>query len=258
VYSLALREWKRFLRQRNRVFGALAQPILFWLIFGSGMSASFVPAGSGAAVTYGEYFFAGTVVLVLLFTAIFSSISIIDDRNEGFLQAVLVAPIPASSIVLGKVLGTTALAVAQGLMLFCLAPIAGVELTVGSVMLCLPVLVVIAFGLAALGFLIAWRTDSTQGFHAVMSAFLMPMWLLSGSFFPAAGLPAWLGAIVALNPLTYGVAAFRRILYSKEASAAGDVPSLTVSLVVITTFAVLTCAVAIRAARNRAPGTSAP
>jgi ABC-2 type transport system permease protein len=84
------------------------------------------------------------------------------------------------------------------------------------------------------------------------------MWLLSGSFFPAAGLPAWLGAIVAINPLTYGVAAFRRILYSNDASAAGDVPSLGLSLVVIATFAVATCAVAIRAARNRAPGTSAP
>jgi ABC-2 type transport system permease protein len=124
-------------------------------------------------------------------------------------------------------------------------------------MLCLPVLLLIAFGLAALGFLIAWRTDSTQGFHAVMSAFLMPMWLLSGAFFPAAGLPGWLGAVVALNPLTYGVAAFRRILYSNDASATGDLPSLALSLVVVATFAVATCALAIRAARDRAPGTSA-
>ncbi len=258
VYSLATRELKRFVRQRNRVFGALAQPVLFWLIFGSGLNASFVPGGAGAGVSYSEYFFAGTVVLVLLFTAIFSTISIIDDRNEGFLQSVLVAPIPASSIVLGKLLGTTALAVGQALLVFLLAPMAGVKLSLASVLLCLPVLVVIAFGLTGLGFVIAWRMDSTQGFHAIMTAFLMPMWLLSGAFFPASGLPAWLGWIVALNPLTYGVAAFRYLLYVGDPRAAGDLPGLVLSLTIITVFAGAMYGASVRVARNRTPALGSP
>lgn len=256
AYSLALRELKRFIRQRNRVFGALAQPVLFWLIFGSGLSASFRPGGGADAVSYTEYFFPGTVVLVLLFTAIFATISIIDDRNEGFMQSVLVAPIPAYSIVLGKLVGTTTLAVGQALLVFVLAPIAGVQISLAPFLLALPLLIVIAFGLTGLGFTIAWRMDSTQGYHAVMTAFLMPMWLLSGAFFPIAGLPIWLAWIVKLNPLTYGVAAFRSVMYIDSPSAAGDLPGLALSLTVVVAFAVAMFFLSVHVARERAPGVS--
>ncbi len=251
AYTLAERELVRFLRQRNRVFGALVQPLIFWAIFGIGLNSSFRPATGARSVPYAEYFFPGTVVLVLLFTAIFATISIIEDRNEGFLQSVLAAPVSRASIVLGKVLGTTALAVVQALAIFVLAPLVGIHLSLTALLWSPPLLIVIGFGLSALGFVIAWQTDSTQGFHAIMTAFLMPMWFLSGAFFPSTGLPAWLAWIVALNPLTYGVAALRRVLYASRPEVVSGLPSMTCSLAVILLFAVVVFALAVRVAGRR-------
>jgi ABC-2 type transport system permease protein len=203
----------RFVRQRNRVFGALGQPIIFWLLFGAGLRGSFQPPSWAGLMTYGEYFFPGVLVMIELFTAIFATISIIEDRREGFLQGVLVAPIPRWSIVLGKVLGGTVLAAGQALIFVALAPTVGIGLSVTKIALIIPLLLLVGFGLTSLGFAIAWQMESTQGFHAIMNVFLMPMWLLSGAFFPAQGVPGWLGWIIALNPVTYAMAALRRVLY---------------------------------------------
>ena len=252
VWSLASRELKRFVRQRNRVFGALAQPVLFWALFGSGLDPSFRAAGR-SNVGYVEYFFPGVVVLTLLFTAIFTTISIIEDRNNGFLQSVLIAPIGRSTIVCGKVLGTTILAVGQAGLVLALAPVSGLHLSIPEIAGGLVLLTLIAIGLAGLGFSIAWRMDSTQGFHAIMTAFLMPMWFLSGAFFPAAGLPLWLATLVTLNPLTYGVAAFRRVLYWSDPAAARDLPSLAASLIVVVAFAVAMVSLATWIARDQKP-----
>src|SRR5947208_3508752 len=120
--SLARRELVRFLRQRNRIIGALATPIVFWLLVGAGMGRSFRADGAPQEYGYLQFFFPGTILMILLFTAIFSTISIIEDRREGFLQSVLVAPIGRMSIVLGKVLGGTILAFGQGVIFLLLAP----------------------------------------------------------------------------------------------------------------------------------------
>ena len=122
VYTLWWREQVRFFRQRSRVFGAFVQPLLFWALFGAGLQASFRPPAGGGTMSYLEYFFPGTVVLILLFTAIFSTISVIEDRREGFLQSVLVAPVSRSTLVLGKILGGTTLALVQGTLLLALGP----------------------------------------------------------------------------------------------------------------------------------------
>src|SRR5579862_2494974 len=129
--SLARRELVRFLRQRHRIIGALATPIVFWLLIGAGMGRSFHVEGlpGQARSSYLQYFFPGTVLMILLFTAIFSTISIIEDRREGFLQSVLVAPVSRMAVVLGKVLGGTALAFGQGLIFLLLAPLIGMHLT---------------------------------------------------------------------------------------------------------------------------------
>ena len=255
AYTLAERELVRFVRQRNRVFGALAQPVLFWILFGSGLNASFRPSGAPNGVGYLEYFFPGTVGLVVLFSAIFASISIIDDRNEGFMQSVLVAPIPSMSIVLGKLAGTTILAVGQALLVFLVAPLAGIELHAAGCLLAIPLLVAIAFGLAGLGFVIAWRMDSTQGFHAIMTAFLMPMWFLSGAFFPLAGVPTWMSALMYINPLTYGVAAFRQVLYlGASQPPAAELPALWLNVLVIAVFAAAMFGLAVTATSRRATG----
>jgi ABC-2 type transport system permease protein len=205
IWSLARRELVRFFRQRHRVFGALGQPIIFWLLFSEGLKRSEL----GYA-----HFFPGTLVMILLFTAIFATISIIEDRREGFLQAVLVAPVPRWSMVLGKVLGGSLIALFQGMVFLVLGWIwPAFDMTNDPLAVSAAVLLmfVVAVALTALGFSLAWRMDSTQGFHAIMSVFLLPMWLLSGAFFPH-GKEGVLGWIVAVNPLTYGVAGLRRLL----------------------------------------------
>lgn len=255
--ALLWREIVRFLRERNRVFGALVQPIMFWALFGAGLGSSFRPPIGGGGIAYGEYFYPGTVVLILLFTAIFSTISLIEDRREGFLQGVLVAPVPRASIVLGKVLGGTALAVGQGLPVLLLAPLAGIPLSAAAFAAALPVMIVVAFGLTALSFCIAWRMDSTQGFHAIMTVLLMPLWLLSGAFFPARGAPAWLRLLMACDPLTYGMASFRRALYAPGGPATADLPPAALSNGITLMFAAAAFAAALALARRRGRGARA-
>src|SRR5712691_11378769 len=181
IWTLTWRELLRFFRQRTRIVGALGQPLIFWVLFGAGLRGSFAaPQWAPRGMTYQEYFFPGVTVMIVLFTAIFSTILIIEDRREGFLQRVLVAPVSRLALV--------------------------------------------AFTLTALGFLMAWSLDSTQGFRALMSVFLMPMWLLSGSFFPVPE-SGWLSWVMRLNPLTYGVAGLRGLMSPALFEAAAN-PSL--------------------------------
>ncbi|MEE9221016.1 MAG: ABC transporter permease, partial [candidate division NC10 bacterium] len=192
VMTLWWREMVRFCRQRSRLVGAFVQPLLFWILLGGGFSASFRPPGTPEGTAYMEYFYPGIITLVLLFTAIFATISTVEDRREGFLQAVLVAPVTRSSIVLGQALGGATLALVQGVLFLLLAPAAGISLTMSGVVAAVAVMFVISFGLTSLGLVIAWRMESVQGFHAIMNLILIPIWLLSGAFFPAAGVPVWL------------------------------------------------------------------
>jgi len=265
VWTLTLRELVRFFRQRTRVVGALGQPIMFWILFGAGLHGSFqAPSWAPENMTYQEYFFPGVAVLILMFTAIFSTISIIEDRREGFLQGVLVAPIPRLSLVLGKLCGGTALAVLQAALFLLVGPvlsIVGLAPTIplgfsaSSAITTLAFLTLLAFTLTALGYAIAWPLDSVQGFHAIMSVFLMPLWLLSGAFFPG-GESAWLSWVIRLNPLTYGVAGLRRLMYADtKFPVDAGLPSLGISVLVTILFcgACVTVAVLLtnrRSARN--------
>lgn len=211
VFSLASREIIRFFRQRNRVIGALATPLIFWLILGLGFSPSFAPAGATDRVSYFAYFFPGALVLIVFFTAIFATISVIEDRREGFLQGVLVSPASASAIALGKVIGGTAIASIQGIIFLLLAPMAGFSFTPLSAVMVLSALLVSGMGLTSFGLIIAWPMDSTQGFHALMNVFLVPLWILSGAMFPMQG-NAILETIARFNPLAYLVDAVRLAL----------------------------------------------
>lgn len=250
VATLWWREVVRFCRQRSRLVGAFAQPLVFWLLLGSGLSPSFRPPGTPEGTSYVEYFYPGIIALVLLFTAIFATISVVQDRREGFLQGVLVAPIDRWSIVLGQALGGTTLALLQGALFLLLAPFVGISLTSISVLSVVAVMFLVSFGLTNLGLIIAWRTDSTQGFHAIMNLILIPIWLLSGAFFPVAGVPTWLEWVMRLNPLTYGMAALRRCLYLGNPIVAGEMPPLAPSLLITTLFAVLAFVAATGAARR--------
>lgn len=249
VATLWQREIVRFLRQRSRVVGALVQPIVFWALLGGGLSASFRPPGADGS-GYLEYFYPGTIALVLLFTAIFATISVVEDRRAGFLQGVLVAPVSRAAIVLGQSLGATTLAVLQGGLFLALAPIAGMTLSVGRVLATMGTMAVVAFGLTNLGLVIAWRMESTQGFHAIMNLVLLPIWFLSGAFFPATGLPSVLRWVMAADPLTYGVAALRGCLYLGASARPADLPALGTSVLVSLGFAAASFAAATAVARR--------
>ena len=254
VWSLLAREVLRFVRQRNRIIGAVGTPLLFWVLLGSGFGRSFRPPGLSGEMDYLAFFFPGAILLVVLFTTIFASISIIEDRNEGFLQGVLATPTPRLAIVLGKVLGAATLGCVQGVFILLLAPLAGVSYGPLQFLIACGVIFLTAMALSGLGFLFAWRTDSVQGFHAVMNLLLFPMWLLSGAFFPASGASVWLRAIMTINPLSYGLGAMRHVLYEPgTAERLGD-PGFWPALAVLTGFTVAVLALSALAARRSGGG----
>ncbi|WP_235935111.1 ABC transporter permease [Candidatus Laterigemmans baculatus] len=245
AWMLARREWVRFFRQKNRVVSAVIQPLLFWVLFGTGLRGSFEGAGEQGFL---EYFLPGTVALIVLFTAIFATISVIEDRREGFMQAVLVAPVGRWPILLGKILGGAAIAWVQAIVFLALAYAFGTIEPAWTFLPLLGLLAILALSMCALGMIVAWPMDSTQGFHAVMMLGLMPMWLLSGAFFPipALGPEATIGQValswvMRLNPLSYTLAEMRRLLYpAVDFASRGWAPTPTLAWAVSVGFLVVT------------------
>jgi len=219
--TLWQRELVRFWRQKSRVLGVVASPLVFWLLIGE---------GSGDLAR----FYAGALVLTILFSAIFSTISIIEDRREGFLLSMLVSPASRTSMVLGKILGAATLAWAQGLIFLAFAPLAHVRIGIGDVLALVGAVFLVSFTLTGLGFVIAWRMDSTAGFHAIMNLLLVPMWMVSGSLFPMSTAHGWIKAIMWVNPLTYSISLLNGFM--KLSSGA---PGIGVSLAVTASFGLL-------------------
>src|SRR5881409_3606000 len=217
AFTLWWREVVRFYRQRARVVGVIVSPLLFWIVIGSGFGTSFKSGEAAGQQHYLDYFYPGALIMIVLFTSIFTMMSVIEDRKEGFLLSVLVAPVPRSAIVLGKVLGGTTLSTIQGLIFLAFAPLVGVHVSPGDFLLVVLTVVLVSFALTALGFAIAWPMDSTQAFHAIINLFLIPLWLLSGALFPLSGASPWLRLLIRINPLTYGVEALRDLLYPTNA-----------------------------------------
>jgi ABC-2 type transport system permease protein len=216
AFTLWWREIVRFYRQRSRVIGVIASPLLFWLVIGSGFGTSFRAGNAPGQQHYLDYFYPGALIMIVLFTSIFAMMSLIEDRKEGFLLSVMVAPVPRSAIVLGKVLGGTTLSAIQGLIFLAFAPFVGVHMGLIDFLLVVFVVFLVSFALTSLGFAIAWPMDSTQAFHAIINLFLIPLWLLSGALFPLSGASGWLRLVMRLNPLTYGVEALRVLLYPES------------------------------------------
>jgi ABC-2 type transport system permease protein len=219
--SLWWREIVRFYRMRSRVIGVIASPLLFWVVIGSGFGNSFRAQAAGGGQRYLEFFFPGALIMIVLFTSIFTMMSVIEDRREGFLLSVLVAPISRSVIVLGKVLGGATLATVQGFIFLAFAPFIGIHFTLARLAEAALSILLVSFALTALGFIVAWRLDSTQAFHAIINLFLMPLWMLSGSLFPVSGASHWIAVIMRANPLTYGVEALRASLYPAMGNGLG-------------------------------------
>ena len=240
AYTLWLREIVRFYRQKARVVGVIASPLLFWVVLGSGFAHSFSSNGSGSSSGhYMAYFFPGAVVMIVLFTAIFSMMSLITDRNEGFLLSVLAAPVSRSSIVLGKVLGGATLAAIQGIVFLVFGPLVGASMTPEAIGMSVLVIVLISFELTALGFAIAWPMDSTQAFHAIINLLLIPLWLGSGALFPR----QWSFRLAAFLHAAQSVDLWRRGVARQPLPQSSTAFNMTVNLAVTAVFCVLTFAV---------------
>jgi ABC-2 type transport system permease protein len=234
AFTLWWREIVRFYRQKARVVGVIASPLVFWVVIGSGFGSSF-RTGGGRGQQYLSYFYPGALIMIVLFTSIFTMMSVIEDRKEGFLLSVLVAPVSRSAIVLGKVLGGSTLATIQGLIFLAFSPMVGVHMGIIDFLLVVLTVFLVSFALTALGFAIAWPMDSTQAFHGIINLFLIPLWLLSGALFPLAGASGWMRLLMRINPLTYGVEALRILLYP----ASPAVAPLGASLATLFLFALI-------------------
>jgi ABC-2 type transport system permease protein len=237
--TLWQRELIRFWRTKSRVIGVVASPLVFWLIIGY---------GSGDLAR----FYSGALVLTVMFSAIFSTISIIEDRREGFLLSMMVSPAPRTSLVLGKILGSATLAWIQGLIFLAFAPLAGVSITLADVAPIVASIFLISFTLTGMGFVIAWRMETTAGFHAIMNLLLVPMWMVSGALFPMSTAHGWIKALMWINPLTYSIALLNALL-----GIAGGMPALFPSLVITTAFGLLLLLVSGLMANQKASRSSA-
>ncbi len=206
VYVLWFREVIRMWKEPTRILGVVVQPLIFWLVIGAGFMPSF-RLDQNAGVDYMQFFYPGVLAMVILFTAIFSTITLIDDKASGFMQLVLVAPGGRASIVLGKSLGVTTIALIQASLFLLVAPFAGVSVQAVHWPLLFAVVLFGALALALLGFVFAWWTESSAAYHALMSIILIPMWILSGGMFPPSS--PWIQTIVWLNPMGWLVAGIR-------------------------------------------------
>lgn len=245
TYSLWRRDVLRFLRQPSRIVGALLTPVIFWFVIGSGLGTSFQGNPEGLppqASGFLPYYFPGSLALIVLFTALFSTISIIEDRQEGFLQGVLASPAPRASIVLGKALGSATLALINGAVFMLLLPVSGLSPGAGEILAAMASVALLGLALGGLGIMIAWPMRSTQGFHGIMNAVLVPMWLLSGALFPATGASGWVQALMRVNPLTPAVEILRALLTGVPAAnlapAAGTVAVFALVTLSISTLLV--------------------
>lgn len=265
IYIVWYRDLLRFWRDRARIAASFAQPLLFLLIFGTGLSSALSAAGSAAGATgpvsYMQFMYPGIIGMSVLFASVFGAMSILWDREFGFLKEVLVAPIDRSAVAIGKALGGATQAMIQGLILLVLAPIVGVQLTLESVLLLVPFVFLLAFALSAMGVALASRMRTMQGFQIVMNFLMMPMFFLSGALFPLAALPVWLTILTRLNPATYGIDPIRRIILAPTLppgasdqvglTIGGQVVPMAVEALVLVGFGLVMLGVAVRNFRKR-------
>ena len=216
IYIIWYRDVLRYSRDRLRLLASLAQPLLFLLIFGTGLSSSLRGIGGGLggapSINYVQFIYPGIIGMAVLFTSIFSAMSIVWDREFGFLKEVLVAPIDRSAIAIGKALGGSTQAMVQGILLLVLAPIVGVTLTPLAVLELIPLIFVLAFALTTLGVVLAAGIKSIQGFQAVINFLMMPIFFLSGALFPLGNLPWWMTGLTRIDPAAYGIDPLRRVI----------------------------------------------
>jgi len=214
IWVIAYRELVRFVQDRPRMISSFSMPIIFLLIFGAGFGRLIGQMMPG--VDYIQFMYPGILAMTVLMTSVMSGVSIVWDREFGFLKEVLVSPLSRSGVLVGKAVGAAIIAIVQGAIMLVLAPIVNVPITLGTVLALLPLLLILSLSLSGLGLLIGARMRSQQGFQIVMQLVIFPMMFLSGIFFPVSGVATWLGVLSKLNPVTYGIDAIRQVFLGTE------------------------------------------
>jgi ABC-2 type transport system permease protein len=238
IVMIWARDLVRFFRERSQLLGSISRPLLWLFIFGTGLRPTF---HGGGGLSYTQFIFPGIIGMTLIFTSIQSAISIIWDREFGFLKEVLVAPVSRTSVAVGKALSGATLSLIQGTITLLFAPLVGVKFTLLSALAMVPVMFLMSFALTGIGILIAARMTSFEGFGTIANFLVMPMYFLSGAIFPPVNLPGWLNALVHINPMSYGVDSLRAaLLHQHYFPLAFDLGFLVV-------FAALTTAIGVAA-----------
>ena len=220
IYTIWLREAKTFARERFRIIAMIGQPLLYLFILGNGINSGVTLNGS-SGINYLTFMYPGIIGMSILFTSIFSAVSIIWDREFGFLKEVLVAPVPRWAVAVGKTFGGATIAIIQATILIVLAPVIGIHLSPMIVVEMWVMAFLIGVALTGLGIVIAARMTSMQGFQMMMNFLVMPLYFLSGAMFPLASAPAWMKALMTIDPLTYCVDGLRNIIFSNTTITGG-------------------------------------
>ena len=236
IYVICLREFKKFFREKSRLLGTLARPVLWLFVVGNGMNSLIRPQ---VGFSYLQFIFPGMIGMTILFSSIFSSISIVWDREFGFMKEMLVAPISRLSIVIGKAISGTLISVAQAIIIMLLIPFLGIHLTLLQFVELVAVSLLVSFCITSLGILIAARLSSFDGFNIIMNFLVMPMLFLSGAMYPVTSMPPALRHLTQINPLTYGIDAFKHILLRNATPPLGPEFPLSLDLAVVTAISMV-------------------
>jgi len=220
VYTMWYRDVLRFWHDKARMLSALLFPVFFLFMFGSGLQGSIGMMSGG--INFTQFMYPGIIAMSVLMGSFMSGVSIVWDREFGFLKEVLVAPIGRISVALGRTLGSATVATIQGIMILVLAPFIDVSLTVWMVLALIPLTFLLAASMGSMGILLASLIKSTEAFQAIMQMLMMPMMFLSGVFFPMQNLPSWMSFIVKINPASYGVASIRQVMLGTGTNSAFD------------------------------------
>ncbi|NCO84220.1 MAG: ABC transporter [Nitrospirae bacterium CG_4_10_14_3_um_filter_44_29] len=236
IYVIVAREFKKFVRERSRLVSAIARPLVWLFLVGAGMSR-LVPPVDG--VSYMQFIFPGILGMTILFSAMFSSISIIWDKEFGFMKEILVAPVSRLTIVIGKALSGSIVSTLQAVIVLLLFPLLGLKLgaadIIGAVIIC----ALVSFSVSAFGIVIATFYESYESFSAIMNFIIMPMFFLSGAMYPVKLLPDVLRLAAKLNPLTYGVDALKHVISPLAHGPMSPDFSLAADLAVISALSVI-------------------
>ena len=242
AYTIWYRDVVRFKRDRVRMFSSLGMPVVYLFVFGSGLSPAMAEMGGGR-IDFKQFMFPGVLTMTVLFTSVFSAVSIVWDREFGFLKEVMVAPVSRVAVALGKVAGGSTVSLFQGLIVLLLAPVLGVDLSISQIVTLIGLMILLAVMMTAFGILIAARQKSMEGFHMMMNFVLLPMFFLSGAFFPLRGVPIWMELLSKLDPITYGVDPLRQVslraLVPPDLMHTIALNPLTYNVIIMVSFAIL-------------------